>query len=126
MTNAKNNLSKGRIIASWILVGLLGAIFILSAIMKLTGGKEVTESLAKYGLEGKQSLIGLGELIAAFLFLIPRTSSLGVLFLSAHIGGIIATHMEHGEIYMPLAFLLVIVWIANWLRNPGMFASFTK
>jgi hypothetical protein len=46
--------------------------------------------------------------------------------MSGLIGGIIATHMEHGEMYLPIAILLLLVWLANWLRNPEMFASFTK
>jgi hypothetical protein len=55
-----------------------------------------------------------------------QTSSLGVLLLSAHMGGAIATHMEHGEIFIPQAVMLLVVWIANYLRNPEMLSSFTK
>ncbi len=126
MTNEQNNISKGRKITGWIMVGLMGALFIMSASMKLIGGEELAANFAKFGLDGKQMLIGAGELIAAILFLIPKTSSLGVLLLSAHMGGAIATHMEHGEMYMPQAIILLVVWIANWLRNPEMLASFTK
>ena len=126
MTNEQKNISKGRKITGWILVGLLGALFIMSASMKLIGGEEIAANFAKYGLDGKQILIGVGELIAAILFVIPKTSSLGVLLLSAHMGGAIATHMEHGEMYILPAIILLVVWIANWLRNPEMLASFTK
>lgn len=119
-------LSKGRKITGWILVGLMGALFAMSASMKLMGGEEMAANFAKWGLDGKLMLIGAGELIAAILFVIPRTSSLGVLLLSAHMGGAIATHMEHGEMYIPQAVMLLVVWIANWLRNPEMLASFNK
>jgi len=75
---------------------------------------------------GKLMLIGMGELIAAILFLIPRTSSLGVLLLSAHLGGAIVTHMSNAEMFIPQIVMLLLVWVANYLRNPEMLASFTK
>jgi len=119
-------MSKTRKITAWILVGLMSALFIMSASMKLMGGAEMATNFAKWGLEGKLMLIGMGELIAVILFLIPRTSSLGVLLLSAHLGGAIATHMEHGEMFIPQAIMLLLVWVANYLRNPEMLASFKK
>jgi uncharacterized membrane protein YphA (DoxX/SURF4 family) len=121
-------LSKGRKITAWILVGLMSALFMMSAAMKLMAGKdaEIAVNFVKWGLEGKLMLIGLGELIATILFLIPRTSSIGVLLLSAHLGGAIAIHMGHGEMYIPQAIMLLLVWVANYLRNPEMLASFKK
>lgn len=81
--------SKGRKITGWILVGLMGALFVMSAFMKLMAGAdaEIAQNFVKWGLDGKLMLIGIGELIAAILFVIPKTSSLGVLLLSAHLGG---------------------------------------
>jgi uncharacterized membrane protein YphA (DoxX/SURF4 family) len=121
-------ISKGRKITGWILVGLMSALFIMSAAMKLISGadSEMAQNFAKWGLEGKLMLVGMGELISAILFLIPRTSSLGVLLLSAHLGGAIATHMEHGEMFLPQSIMLLLVWVANYLRNPEMLASFFK
>lgn len=121
-------ISKTRKIINWIFVGLMSALFIMSATMKLmaVADAEIAVNFVKWGLEGKLMLIGTGELIAAILFLIPRTSSLGVLLLSAHLGGAIATHMEHGEMFIPQAIMLLLVWVANYLRNPEMLASFTK
>ncbi len=126
MENQRKTLSKGRKITAWILVGLLGALFVMSGAMKLMGSAEMTTFFVKYGLEGKNILIGTGELIAVILFVVPKTSSLGVLLLSAHMGGAIATHMEHGESYILPTILLLFVWVANWLRNPEMFSSFTR
>ncbi len=122
----KRTKSKTRKIAAWVIIGLMSALFIMSATMKLMGGEEMATNFAKWGLEGKLVLIGTGELIAAILFLIPRTSSLGVLLLSAHLGGAIVTHMSNGETYLPQATMLLLVWIANYLRNPEMLSSFTK
>jgi len=125
MTN-EQQLSKGRKIAGWILTGLIGAMIIMAGTMKLIGGKEMADNFAKYGLEGRQMLIGAGELISAILFIIPRTSSLGVLLLSGLMGGAIVTHMEHGEMFIAQSVILVVIWITGWLRNPELLSSFTK
>lgn len=121
-------MSKTRKITAWILVGLMSALFIMSATMKLMAGAdaEIAKNFVKWGLDGKLMLIGTGELIAAILFLIPRTSSLGVLLLSAHLGGAIVTHMSNAEMFVPQVIMLLFVWVANYLRNPEMLASFTK
>jgi hypothetical protein len=124
----EQQVSKGRKIAAWILVGLISALLIMSASMKLFASTDsmMAKNFIKFGLEDKLILIGMGELISAILFLIPRTSSLGVLLLSSHFGGAIATHMEHGQEYIPVAILLLLTWVANYLRNPKMIASFWK
>jgi hypothetical protein len=126
MINNKNDITKGRKIAGWILAGILGTIFIMSASMKFLGGEKIAEGLTKYGLDGKVLLIGSGELISVILYLISRTSSLGVLLLSAYMGGAIATHMEHGEMYLVQSVILLVIWISHWLRNPEMLSSFSK
>lgn len=122
--------SKTRKISAWVLVGLLSTLFVFSASTKFMAignpEAEMYKNFVKWGMEGKLLMIGIGELIAAIFFLIPRTSSLGTLLLTAHFGGAIATHMEHAEMYIPIAVILLLIWVANYLRNPEMLASFTK
>lgn len=121
-----NQISKVRKITGWILAGLLTALLAMSAIGKLTGGEEITANFEKWGLGSKLMLIGFGELIAVILFIVPKTSSLGVLLLSAHMGGAIATHMEHGDMFIPQTIILVVIWITAWVRDPDTFISFRK
>lgn len=122
--------SKARRIASWIIVGLITALLLFSGIGKIMASgdpeAEMYQNFARWGLEGKLLLIAAGEILAALLFVIPRTSSLGTLLLTAHFGGAIATHMEHGESYGFVVILLLLVWIATFLRNPEMFGSFKE
>jgi sugar phosphate permease len=122
------SLSKGRKIASWVLIGLLSAMLMMSAIMKLMSGpdSDMGKMAAMMGYDGWMKAIAVGELISAILFLIPRTSSLGVLLLSAHLGGAIATHLTHGDKFVVQTVLLLLVWVANYLRNPEMLASFFR
>ncbi len=118
--------SKGRRIATWILIGLIALTFISSAGFKLVRAQPVVEALEKWGLGGHILLIGIGELISAVLFLIPRTRSLGLLLLTAYLGGAIVTHMQHGEPYVFPALLLLLVWVGGYLHHPEVLQSFRR
>lgn len=87
-------MSKKRKIASWVLVGIVSALLAMSAIMKLMTGAdaEIAQNFVKWGLDGWMKIIAVGELVSVILFLIPKTLSVGVLLLSTHFGGAIATH----------------------------------
>jgi hypothetical protein len=113
-----------RALAGWILTGLLSLLFIASAAGKLLRAEPVVEVMSKWGLGDQVLLIGVGELVCAALFLIPRTHSLGLLLLSAYMGGAIVTHMQHGEAYVAQSVFLVLIWVAGYLRNPEVLQSF--
>src|SRR5262245_41960460 len=117
-------MSRARRITGWVLTGLLTALFVASAAAKLAGAAPVAETFRKWGLEDHVLLIGMGELVSALLFAIPRTHSLGVLLLSAYMGGAIVTHMQHGEGYIPQSVILVLIWVAGFLRHPELLQSF--
>ena len=78
----------------------------------------------KWGLENELLLIGVGELVSALLFAIPKTHSLGVLLLSGYMGGAIVTHMQHGEPYVAQSVILALIWVAGFLRHPEVLESF--
>jgi hypothetical protein len=115
--------SKRRRIAAWILIGLITLLFTFSAIGKIVGAQPMVEMFEKWDLRNNLLLIGIGELVSAWLFLIPRTNSLGLL-LSAYLGGAIVAHIQHGEPYIIPAVLLLLVWIAGYLRHPEVLQSF--
>ena len=101
---------------------------LIGGLMIFTGSQKVLglippEALAKYGLGEQMRLIGAGALLTAFLLLIPRTSSLGILLTSAFWGGAICIHMAHGESYLLQALLLVLAWAGAYLRNPATLSS---
>ncbi|MDQ3256430.1 MAG: DoxX family protein [Acidobacteriota bacterium] len=116
--------SRGRRIAAWILTGLLTLMFVSSAAGKLLSAAPVVEMFEKWRLGNQLTLIGVGELVSALLFLVPVTNSLGLLLLSAYLGGAIVTHMQHGEPYVVPAVLLVLVWVTGYLRHPEVLQSF--
>jgi uncharacterized membrane protein YphA (DoxX/SURF4 family) len=116
--------SRGRVIAGWVLTVLLTALFVFSAVGKLLGVTQVVEAMQKWGLGDQRILIGVGELTSALLFLIPLTHSLGVLLLSAYMGGAIVTHMQHGESYVAQSVILALIWVTGFLRHSELLQSF--
>jgi uncharacterized membrane protein YphA (DoxX/SURF4 family) len=119
-----NPQSKTRRIIAWILTSLITLLFVFSAIMKLLAAAQVVEVFTKWGLRDRLVLIGIGELVSALLFLVPRTNSLGVLLLSAYMGGAIVTHMQHAEPFYGQSVLLLLIWVAGYLRHPELLQSF--
>jgi hypothetical protein len=117
-------LSRGRRIVGWVLTGLLTALFLGSAYLKLSRAPQVVEMMQMWGLGDQLLLIGIGELTSALLFLIPRTHSFGVLLLSAYMGGAIVTHMQHGESYVIPSVILVLIWVTGFLRHSELLQSF--
>ncbi len=109
-----------------VLKGLLCFVFAFSIFGKLSGAAQMTENMARYGLAGQITMIGLGELAAFLLFLVPRTTSAGVLLLSAHMGGAIVTHMQHGEPYIMQSVVLVLVWVVGVTANPAMLGGLVR
>ncbi len=116
--------SKARRIAGWVLTILISLLFIISAIAKFFAPAVVIQAVEKWNLRDELMLIAAGELISALLFLIPRTHSLGVLLLTAYMGGAIVTHMQNDEPYITQAIMLLVIWIVGYLRHPQLLQSF--
>jgi hypothetical protein len=66
-------------IAGLVLHVLTGGLLIVTGSQKILGPVP-PEALVKYGLDEQVRLIGTGAIITALLLLIPRMSSLGILF----------------------------------------------
>ena len=110
-------LSKNRIIAGWVLASLIAALLLFSAYAKFMM-PEMVVNFEKWGLGNWRIIIACGEIIAALLFLFPRTNIFGMLLLSAHMGGAIVVHMSHGEPFIIPVIILVLVWVTGFVRNP--------
>ena len=110
-------ISKTSKIASWIIAGLLTALYLYSASGKLFLHPEQMEQMK---LGDWRIIIALGEIISALLFLFPKTNKYGTLLLSSYMGGAIILHMTGGmSIGMPVI-VLILVWVVACLRNPEL------
>ena len=118
--------SKARRITAWVLSTLITLLFIMSAVFKFLRPPEVMIPVEKWNLTRYLTIIGIGELVSALLFFIPKTHSLGVLLLSAYMGGAIVTHMQNDEPYITQSIMLVVIWIVAYLRDPAVLNSFVK
>lgn len=108
-------------ITGWILSILLACLFAMSAFMKLTQNESAMAQATSMGFDaGTYQLIGVVELAALLLFLIPRTGVLGGLLLIAYIGGAIATHLQHQQPVVMAIAVQVLLWIAFVLRYPSL------
>lgn len=77
---------------------------------------------------GKITLVATLELLSALLFLFVPTRSVGLLFVSAFLGGAIATHVQGGEYSGALApaFFMSLCWLGAWLRHPEVLWSLNR
>lgn len=112
-------------IVGLVLHVLIGAMMIMAGGFKLLGmfPKEAVEEMAKMGVADKLKLIGAGELIAALLLIIPKTTKLGTLATSGFWGGVICIHMTHNDFYIPWAVALALTWVGAYLRHPEMLVN---
>ena len=87
--------------------------------MKLAHVPKVVTQLAALGYSGDRlTLIAILEIVGVALFLVRSTRALGLLLLSAFLGGAMAAHVQHGEIPFQPAMVLVLLWLGTWLRHP--------
>jgi hypothetical protein len=62
-------------------------------------------------------LIGVGEIAAAILLVLPWTAPLGTLVTSGFWGGVICIHMSKDESILVGSVFLVVTWVGSFLRG---------
>ena len=111
-------------IAGWIVSGLLTALFLMDAGMKLAVMQIVVDGSQQMGWPadaGTIRTLGLVLAISTVLYAVPRTAFFGAILLTGYLGGAIATHVRVAD---PLfthtlfgVYLGVALWGALWLRD---------
>jgi len=110
---SKRILWAGRIISALPVLLLL-----FSASMKLLQLPAAIEGFAHFGDPEHVALpLGIVELTSTVLYVIPRTSVLGAIFLTGYLGGATATHVRIGEPFFAPIILGVLVWGGPFLRD---------
>jgi hypothetical protein len=109
--------------ASWAgrIIGALPAlVMVLSAVMKLSHSPKVVDTFVhKFGYpEGSLLWIGLLELACVVLYVVPRTTLLGALLVTAYLGGAVATHVRVGDAFAIPVVVGILVWVGLYLRDP--------
>ena len=110
-----------------ILSGIAVAFLIFDAVGKLARVAPVLEGTVKMGYPEKTVVpIGVLLIVGVALYVIPKTSVLGAIYLAAYLGGAVASHYRLGN---PLAthtlfpvYVAVFLWGGLALRNPRVLA----
>jgi hypothetical protein len=107
-----------------VVSGILTALFVLDATMKLLVVQPVIDGSLALGWPADPATVrtlGLILLGSTVLYAIPRTAVLGAILLTGYLGGAIATHVRVAD---PLfthtlfgVYLGVALWGALWLRD---------
>jgi hypothetical protein len=119
--------STRRVRVGWSLSGLAAAFLLVDAAGKLMQVQPVIEGSASLGWPPSTVFpIGVLLLLGVALYLIPRTSVVGAIYLAAYLGGAVATHVRVGS---PLAthvlfpvYVAALVWGGLALRKPRLLA----
>ena len=64
--------------------------------------------------------LGIVLIVCTVIYVIPRTSVLGVILLTGCLGGAVATHVRLGQGIFPIVFPIlfgVLLWGGLWLRD---------
>lgn len=116
--------SKSQRIAGWILSGLVTAFLLFSASGKFMDWPGKEEMFQKMGYSfATMNGIGVVEVIAAVLYVIPQTAFLGTILLTGYLGGATEVHVRVGEPYFFPILIGVLVWIGYALRRPDVIKS---
>lgn len=113
--------SKTRKRINRVLSILVGLIFIQSALKKIISSQEMLEKIdfiAPYA--DKLFILGCIEIIAAIMFMIPRTAILGTLLLIAYMGGAIAINIEQSKSVCSPVIVSAFVWTVAAICNPEL------
>jgi hypothetical protein len=115
--------SKAQRITGWILTGLVGLFLIgASGVPKFIDFPGKEEMFGKLGIPANLSFtLGVVEVVVAVLFLIPRTSFIGAILVTAYLGGAVWTHLRVGEPWFFPIIIGVLMWVALGLRRPAIF-----
>lgn len=104
-----------------ILTTLVAFVFVGSALSKFMADAEALKMAENFGLDATTNyVLGVLEIVAVLLFILPRTGILGTLLLAAYMGGAIATHLEHGESVLIPCVIQAVLWVVALYRFPEL------
>jgi Flp pilus assembly protein protease CpaA len=117
---------KSKHIIAIVLMAIPSLMLVMSSVMKLTGAKQMVESLSKAGLGNYNLfLLGLTELLSVVLLWIPKTRNIGFFLVCSYLGGALSIELAFGRT-PTAAILLAIIWISVFLRDRSMFLTPAK
>jgi len=121
-TDLQTSVSKSNIWIGRIVSGLPALFLLVDGAMKLVKPAVVVEATTKLGYS-ESLIIPIGIILIActLLYLIPTTSVLGAILLTAYLGGAVATHVRAAEGgVFPIIFPIIfgaLLWLGLYLND---------
>ena len=114
--------SAGRLWTGRVIAGLISLFMLFDAGIKFAKPAPVAEAFVRTGWPLDLSVpLGVILLTSLVLYLIPRTSVLGAILLTAYFGGAVATNLRlHEPLFSNTLFPVyfgVLTWLSLWLRE---------
>jgi DoxX-like family len=107
----------------WLFSAGAVSILLMSARWKLTSAPFYVREWERIGWDpAKLPLVASLQITCLVLYLIPRTSVLGLVLMTGYLGGAISQYTRMGEPYpvlVPLSTAL-FAWVGLWLREPRL------
>ena len=105
-----------------VLTVLVAAFLLVDAVIHILNIQVVKEAMADLGYPAWTAvLIGVLELVGVILYLVPRTSLLGAIYLSAYLGGALAAQLRiEAPLFSTLLFpvyLGAVMWAGLYLKD---------
>ncbi len=113
-------------IIRWVLTGILVFILMGSGIFKVSGTPDTIEMAESLGGNNNLIILGTLEILIAILFLIPKTSIIAILSMTAYFGGAMAVHLVNGESILVPTTIQVLIWITAVFRFPELTLRFVN
>ena len=109
--------------STWsLIVTLIPALLVIaSGVAKLSGSRQVVDSLTKIGVLEYARHLGLAEIIFAILFVYPPTNPIGFILLACYFSGAIATDLSHKRPIVAPFVILSLIFIVEILVNNNLF-----
>jgi hypothetical protein len=119
MESKRKQLLAGRIVTAVPVLFLL-----MDGGMKLFKPSFVVKATTELGFP-ESTIVGIGTVLLAsvVLHLVPRTSFVGALLITAYLGGAVASKVRVGAPVFDITFALIVailLWGGFWLREPSV------
>lgn len=106
-----------------VMTAIPSLMMLMSASMKLQQTPQVLEGWAKGGFPASILVpVGIIEVLAVVVYLVPRTAVLGAILVSGYLSGAFLTHLralELGAACLPVL-LGMMAWGGLWFREPRL------
>jgi hypothetical protein len=114
-------ISKTQLWAGRIMSGFAALFLLWDGVMKLVKPAIVVKATRELGYPESEIVgIGLVLLVCTLLYLFPRTSVLGAIFLTGYLGGAIASQVRVQASWFNVVFAFgfaCLLWAGLWLRD---------